>query len=220
MERTIKVKGQGKMAVKPDIIQLIFRVSDTKKTYEEVMEEANSLTKTLKDVLEKLGFQRDDLKTTEFNIQTQYENYQDIKHTWKQKFVGYEFKHGLKIEFDADNELLGKVLYGITHSNVNPQIQLHFTVKDKDAVKNILLEQAVKDSAQKAKLLADASNVVLGNIISIDYSWEEISMVSRPMNMLAGARCMNASLGGSYDMDIEAEDILVEDTVTVVWEIS
>ncbi len=31
---------------------------------------------------------------------------------------------------------------------------------------------------------------------------------------------MNASLGGSYDMDIEAEDILVEDTVTVVWEIS
>ena len=47
-----------------------------------------------------------------------------IKRTWKKRFVGYEFTHNLKIEFDADNELLGKLIYSLSKSQIRPEYLL------------------------------------------------------------------------------------------------
>lgn len=73
------------------------------------------------------------------------------------------------------------------------------------------------DSKEKAKVLAEAAGVTLGDIVTIDYSWGELEIVSRPVE-----RCMMSAANGavdSYAMDIEPDDIDVTDTVTVVWEI-
>ena len=94
-----------------------------------------------------------------------------------------------------------------------------YTVKDPEAAKNELLGRAVKDAKAKAAVLADASDVKLKEIQTIDYSWDELDFEVRPMSdmMLRSEKCMEA--GGSYDFDIEPDDIEVSDTVTVVWEI-
>lgn len=217
MERTIRVTGKGKVTIKPDRIQMTFTMTDVKKTYEQVMEDSTKATRILKDIFERLGLKREDLKTTALNVHAKYESYQDVLHSWKQKFLGYEFRHGLKIEFDLDNALLGKVLYELAHCELEPEIQIHYTVKDREAAKKELLERAVKDSMEKADILAKASGVTLKDIVNIDYSWEEIALSTHPVNLYSVSRSAGAVAQASYDVDMEAEDIVVEDTVTVVW---
>ena len=79
--------------------------------------------------------------------------------------------------------------------------------------------QTVEDSREKARVLTEAAGVKLGDIITIDYSWGEITFLAEPMarSMSLAEECCMA--GGSYDIDIEPDDIDVSDTVTVVWQI-
>lgn len=216
MERIIKVTGKGKLSVRPDTIHLLLNLEDIRESYKDTMEQSTIQVEMLKDCFEKLGFQRTDLKTLSFNVDTEYERH---RNNWKQKFVGYKFVHTLKIEFDADNKRLGQVLYALAHCPIRPEFRINYTIKDTESAKNQLLAKAVADSKEKAKVLADAAGVRLGEIITIDYSWGEINFVSAPMKRgmaLERNRCMEA---GSYEIDIEPDDIDVTDTVTVVWEI-
>ena len=70
-------------------------------------------------------------------------------------------------------------------------------------------------------VLANAADVSLGEIMTIDYSWGEIEFVSHPMEKMMLEECClrEAPIGGAYDMDIDPDDIEVADNVTVVWNI-
>ena len=59
----------------------------------------------------------------------------------------------------------------------------------------------------------------MGGIRSIDYSWGQIEMVTRPLDraMLMAPTCDSEC--NSYQMDIDPDDIDIEDMVTVVWDI-
>ena len=66
--RTIKVTGKGKIAVKPDMIRIYVDMEGLCKEYEETLRRSTEDTELLKDLFEKLGFQRKDLKTVYFKI--------------------------------------------------------------------------------------------------------------------------------------------------------
>ncbi len=220
MERIIKVTGKGKISVKPDRIRLVLDLVGLHEQYEEVMEMSDTQTSVLTDCFERLGFVRADLKTVSFHINTKYEDYQTEDRSWKRRFVGYEFRHSLKVEFDLDNELLGKILYSLAHADITPEFSIIYTVKDVEASKNLLLSKAVEDSKEKAMVLTQAAGVKLGDIVTINYSWDEVEFAVRPMNkMMKPMMDRERGITASYNMDIEPEDIDVSDTVTVVWEI-
>ena len=189
--------------------------------YAETLRHSSEDTDSLKDVLAAFGFERTDLKTLTFNVDTEYENYKDHD-TYKQRFVGYRFRHLLKVEFDSNNERLGKILYTLGNCDLHPEFRISYTVKDPEAAKNELLGKAVKDAKEKAAVITAAASVTLKDIQSIDYSWGEIEFEVSPMNRLmkvcapAPAACEDACC----DMDIEPDDIEVADIVTVVWEIA
>ena len=79
-----------------------------------------------------------------------------------------------------------------------------------------------EDSIQKAQVLTTAANVKLGEIQAIDYSWGEIDFVTKPLNEMRLMECTECEMSapGAYDIDIEADDINVTDTATVIWEIA
>ena len=74
MERTIRVTGKGTISVKPDVIRLLLTLEDMYDTYEKTLEQSAAQVEMLKDCFEKLGFQRTDLKTVDFNVDTEYES--------------------------------------------------------------------------------------------------------------------------------------------------
>lgn len=221
--RTIRVTGKGQIKVKPDMTRITMSMEGTYPGYGEALRHSSLDTEHLKDVLSAFGFEHSDLKTLNFNVETEYESYKD-KGTYKKRFVGYKFRHMMKVEFLSDNERLGKVLYALANCPVKPEFRLSYTVSDPEAAKNALLGKAVTDAKEKASVLTQAAGVALKDIQSIDYSWGEIDFEYRPMNrMLMADECLAAPMASedaSYDMDIEPDDIEVSDTVTVIWEIA
>ena len=161
--RTIKVTGKGTLKVHPDRTQIYMTLEGGSQEYETTMEQAQRATEGLASLLGGYGFSRQDLKTLSFNVNPAYESYQE-EGAYRQRFIGYRYDHRLRIDFDADHERLGKVLYGLATSQLAPQFEIGYTVKDREAVKNQLLADAVRDSAEKARVLAEAAGLALGPI--------------------------------------------------------
>ena len=219
--RTIRVTGKGKLSVKPNTIRLIITQQSVEPDYEGAIRKSADEKNYLSRELQELGFEGAALKTLYFNVDTEYESFQAKDKSWKRRLVGYKYTHRMKLEFPADNEMLGKVLIKIARCPGEPEFTIEYTVADKEAAKNELLARAIEDSKLKAKVLSEAAGVKLLDIQSIDYSWGEIDFVTRPVNDLMINACCAApgTVDESIDLDIEADDIDITDTVTVVWEI-
>lgn len=217
--RTIRVTGKGQIKVKPDMIRITMTLTGLYKEYGEALHHSSEDTEVLKDVLTEFGFERSDLKTLSFNVDTEYESYRDRNNDYKQKFVGYRYNHILKVEFESDNDRLGKILYALANCKVKPEFRISYTVKDPEESKNLLLGKAVTDARDKAFVLTQAGGITLKDIQSIDYSWGEIDFEYRPMRGDVLMECCEAPTAKSYSLNIEPDDINVSDTVTVVWEI-
>ena len=214
-ERTITVKGIGNVKTKPDLVvitlELVTQMPDYAKTMEVAALELESIRKTLVSA----GYEAQNLKTTSFNINTENESYKDAEGNWRREFIGYSCRHNLKLEFDFDMKRLGETMAAISESRVNPEFQIAFSVKDKNAVQSELLENAVANAAEKAAILAKTGRITLGPIKHIDYSWGEVRLYSE--TRFDNVMC--AASTGAPEIDIEPEDVSANDTVTIIWEI-
>lgn len=192
------------------------------KDHGETLRRSAQDTEQLWEILSAFGFERADLKTLSFNVDPEYESYVEDE-TFKRRLAGYKFRHIMKIEFESNNDRLGKVLYALANGSLNPEIKISYTVKDQEAAKNELLGKAVKDAREKVIVLTRAAGVTIKEIQSIDYSWRKVDLEVSPMirAMETENRWMALSDDeDSYDLNIEPDDIEVSDTVTVVWEIA
>ena len=133
--RTIRVTGKGQIKVKPDITRITMTITGVFKEYGETLRHSSEDTEALKDVLSAFGFERSDLKTLSFHVDTEYESYRDKNNDYKRRFVGYQFNHALKVEFESDNDRLGKILYALANGKVRPEFRISYTVKDPEAAK-------------------------------------------------------------------------------------
>lgn len=215
--RTIRVTGKGQLKVHPDMTRIVITLEGKNFDYGITLKRSSEATEKLKDLLLPFGFERSDLKTLSFGVDSEYVSYKE-KDEYKRRFDGYKYTHVLKVEFDSDNKRLGKILYALANCSLNPEFRIGYTVKDPEAVKNELLGKAVQDAVAKAGVLAGAAGLKLGEIQSVDYSWGRVDFEVYPMDKCL-AEPMCADGGSSYDLDIEPDDIEVQDTVTVVWEI-
>ena len=215
--RTIRVTGKGQLSLAPDLTRITMTLEGLCPEYSETLRRSSEDTEALRELLNRFGFARSDLKTLNFSVDAEYESIQE-RGSYKQRFVGYRFHHSMKVEFDSDNQRLGRLLYALANAPVKTEFRITYTVKDPESAKNELLGRAVKDAGAKAAVLAEAAGLSLGAIQSIDYSFGELFFEVQPMNrMLMADRPLSAK--ESYDLNIEPDSIQVSDTVTLVWEI-
>lgn len=223
MTRTIHVTGVGKMSVSPDTIRVVINLLEVEKAYEKAITTSMEQVKTIKACLQDAGIQEEDIKTGSFSIDLKKENYQTIDKRWKERVLGFQFKQAIIVEFPLESRKLGKVVYQLVHSSIHPTFTIYYLVKDAAYVKNRLLEKAVNDSREKASVLANAANETLGSILSIDYSWKEIEIISREtekykgLGNCFGAPDFDADYDEGYDIDVNPDNIDLSDTVTIQW---
>ena len=217
MTKTITVKGVGNVSVKPDLIVVSMKLATEDIEYDKTMELAAQRISLINDSLEKIGFKKNSVKTTDFNVRTNYESVKDKSGNYKSVFKGYVCNHNLKVEFDFDTKTLARVLSAISESLAKPEFSISFTVKNPSVVSGELLKSAVKNAKEKAEILCSASGVKLGELVSIDYNWGEINLYS-DTNYEVGDRFM-AKAACLSNIDIQPDDIKTSDTATLVWEI-
>ncbi len=217
MDHLITVKGMGNVSVKPDLIIITMSLESHQYEYEKTMEFAADSVDALQKSLQSVGFDKRNLKTTNFNITTHYQNYKDKNNNYRSKFDGYICKQNLKLKFDFNMETMSKVLIAIAKAPVDPKLNIQFSVKDKGAVSEELLTKATENARRKAEILTKASGVTLGDLVNIDYNWGELHLYS-PTRYETDNRCMLLA-ESSYDLDIEPDNIDVSDTVSFTWEV-
>lgn len=212
----LRVTGKGILSLKPDTIVVKFTSSAVYDDYAEAIAMASEATKDLKSVIAKAGIDSELLKTRNLEVSPKYKSYYDDKDHMHQKFIGYEYTHRSQIKIDNDNKVLGKLLYEVSASPLDVNFDISYTVKDIEKAKNDLLREAVKDAKMKAEVLSETAGVKLKEIREIDYSWGEFEIYSRPLS-IGSCEYRSAAPSDSFDIDIDADDIEVSDTVTVDW---
>lgn len=211
--RVIKVKGLGKASMPPDQIKINVNLKSSDISYEKTMKIAKHNLENLKKALENEGFKDGDIKTMNFRVDTKYENETTTFNNFKRKFIGYEVDHSIKIEFENDPVKLSEVLNSISNSKSNPEFSILYNLKDDASFKKQMLKNAIKDSKQKALIIAEASEVELGEILSINYSWDEMEIYRSPLSLQRNMGIM------SEEISIVPENLEATDTVDIVWKI-
>ena len=109
MDKTITVTGSGTAYATPDAAVVNGEIVGTVADYSEaVRSSAEALTSIRKSIGE-AGFDMDDLKTTNFSVDTVYKN----GSAGTAEFAGYRYMHGISITTDADGESLGRLLQAL-----------------------------------------------------------------------------------------------------------
>lgn len=217
MTRTITVKGIGKASAKPDTVVLSMNLKSLHLDYEKAMDMAADHIQHLNETLESIGFEKSSIKTTNFNVRTDYDHEKDCYGNYKSIFNGYEITHNLKLIFDFNMDRLSQALSAIAECLSHPQLSVAFTVKDATAINEEMLRSATSNAKRKAEILCEASDVLMGKLIVIDYNWSELDIYSHTRYDYSED---SMSMMVSNSIDIEPEDIDVSDTATFVWEIN
>lgn len=169
-------------------------------------------------IVKRSDFDPNELKTISWNVEPSFEYYIDEKtNENKRHLVGYKYTHGYCIEFDIDNEVLSRLLTNVIDSDLESEIFINYIVSDPEKYKDELIIKSIQDSKHKAEVIAQAGNVELGNIVTIDYSWTQLKVDSmeRPITVPEFSKPR-----GTYKApDITPADIDIADTITVVWAI-
>lgn len=219
MPRTITVKGIGKVSAAPDSVVLSMGLESCDMDYEKAMNKASESIENLNAALEQVGFEKESVKTTNFNVRTDYEYRRKKDGVDERVFNGYVVNHQLKVVFDFDSERLAKALSAVGTCLAHPQLSISFTVKDTAAISEEMLRSATANAKRKAEILCDASGMELGTLLSIDYNWGEMNVYSKTRYNME-EDCMAAPMmAKGAAIDIEPDDINVSDTATFVWEI-
>ena len=208
--KTLRVTGETSIFVRPDLIIFNLRASKVCKGYEEAVRKSSELTVKIKDLVEKSGFDRKELKTDSLSVEPEYEYKEKEDSERKRILVGYRYRHDSFIEFDNDNEVLGKLIYEVSKSGLDVEFFVKYDLKDKVKYKEEALEKAVEQAKRKAVIIAKTSGVKLLDIRSIDYSFDKIG-VNMVYNSMSASR--------SYNIDIDADDIEISEDIEITWNI-
>lgn len=207
----IKIKGVGRIKRAPDTIVLSLDIEEKDACYSDAVEGAAKQLKVMQGNIASIGFKKEDLKTKDFTINPNYEDFRDENGNYTRHFLGYKVNQELSLSFPLDMEMLSKVMSVLAMCVVNPEVHIGFTISDEDGIKKELLKSATQDAIEKANILCEASNVKLGRLLSIDYSWKELCFESTEKYEVFEAH--------SAEFDMQPDDIKISDTVEFIWEL-
>jgi len=204
--RTISLSGHGEVRMAPDRATVTIGVASRKDTAAEAMKDNSAAMQAVFAALKAAGIADKDMQTSNFSVQPSY-NYPNDGTA--PTLVGYDVSNNVTItvrKLDA----LGGVLDAVVKAGSNQIQGVSFDVSSPEAAMDEARKAAVADALRKAKVYAGASNVSIGNILSIE---EGAAFRPRPM-VMAQAKVMRADAAPIA----EGEQTLAVD-VSITWEI-
>lgn len=213
MNRTVSVQGTGKLSLAPDLTVVSLNLHSTDKSYDKMMTKASEALEAVQNTLAKLGFEKKDLTTSSLNIQSEY----DYSGSNGRKFLGYSANQSMSLAFDFDTNRLSDVLRSLADCVADPDLSIRFSLRDRDSASAKLLELAAKNAREKAEILAAASGVKLGELVSVNYRCADFGFNS-PTDYCVEEACFGMKKFRA--IDVTPADIELSDSAEFVWEIA
>ncbi len=202
-ERTIRVTGRGELRVKPDTVRLTLTLGRTDADYAAAVSAAEEAANAAQRALLRAGVSEKDVHALSLRTEPRYETAADENGVRTRKFTGYAAIRRIRAELSAEPALLGKVLAALAESGASPEIASEYAVRSEEALRGELLALAVKDARRRAKAMAKAANVKLGDVLTMETGF--------------GAPIVRAAALRMDSAELQPEDIVLSDEVRVVY---
>lgn len=166
----ITVNGEGKVSAVPDIAQVSFAVSEEAVTASQAQDVAAKKINVALAVLEDMGVDEKDVKTSSYNISPRY-SYQPPCYTYPcpyneaAKIIGFTASQTVEIKV-RDIDKTGDVLSALADAGVANLYGPNFMIEDKDALQAEAREKAIKEARTQAEQLAKALGVRVTRVVS------------------------------------------------------
>lgn len=162
----IVVSGEGEATVSPDMALLSLAVVRQAKTAREALDANNEAMASVIKAMKEAGIEARDIQTSGLSINPQYV-YPDERNGEKEpRITGYEVTNTLSLRV-RDLTKLGEVIDQSVTLGVNQGGGITFTNDDPSATLKEARKRAVTDAMEKARTLAEAAGVELGDVLQI-----------------------------------------------------
>lgn len=208
----LNVTGQASISVKPDRAIISYSINESKDSYNEAIDAMTNRIDELTQSLMKIGFKKEEIKTSNFNIR-QNRKYRQGEH------VGEEFiaSQSLEVKFVHSNKRLLEVLNFTTSAKSTPNVSIAFDLSDdeRDKVRAQLIRKAVADARGKADILAAETGYQIKGVKEINYG----ANTSQP-RPIPGNMGIMRTLDKSDLSNFEAKDLTLNEQVFISYEIA
>lgn len=165
VERTLRVNGEGRVMVRPDVAIALAGVEATGKTLAPTVAEASAKMRRMLDALAKAGVAEKDVQTTRHDVQ--------VERPWvdgkPREITGYTVVDEVRVTV-RDLAKLGQILERVVAAGSNSLRGLTFERDDPAPERQQALARAVVAARGKAEAMAKAAGVALGEVVAIDES--------------------------------------------------
>ncbi len=207
--RSISVTGTGSAEATPDRATIIMSIVARDKALSVAQQNAATVTAKVLKITDGLKIDRSRVDTTGASVRP---DYRYNRQTTEQELRGYIAERRIKVEF-RNLENLAKVIEGAVAAGVNqvlpPQL---FSSERREAHRNAL-ENAALDARANAARLADALDMSLGPVISINTGGGATPFPAQ--RGYANAMAVESDAGATYNPG----DMSVHTTVSAVFEL-
>jgi len=183
----ISVTGEGEATLSPDMALITLAVVEEAETAREAMDANNAAMAAIIAKLKEEGIEARDLQTSGLSINPQYVYPNNRNDEEKPRITGYQVTNQLSVRI-RDLSKVGQILDQSVTLGVNQGGQISFTNEDPSEALTEARKRAVEEAMAKAKTLADAAGVTLGNVIEIS------ERMSRPQPMPMAGKMMRAEM--------------------------
>jgi len=214
-EKTIEVKGRGRVHVVPDVTRLTISIDSVFDNYPEAYAVAKNNAEWMKKILAYNKLDTKMAKTIRIDISDHYESvYDSLGKYVGQKAEGYDLEQVMRVDMGIDNVLVNSIVKGVGKFIQGAQIKIGYTVKDPRPYELKMLERAVKDAREKAQVMAAALGCMLGSVKEIKYGIQDFEIYSEARSYHNNAE---ATASTADSLNITPEDLSVGDEVNVIW---
>ena len=216
----IIVEGKASRFFRPDKVCISSNFYTLAETYAEALDNGSKAVEVfVKEVIEKLNLDKQELKTRSFNVREEKEYNIDTK---KYEFKGFSYSQGAKLSFDYDMNLLAKFMEESAKLENPPRYQIHFDIKNIAQAKSLVMADAYAKAEEKAKMIALAAGKKLKECIKVDFRpfEERVTSNSRFDGELfeeATVRKASSTLSDRIQNTFVPEDIEVTETLYCLW---
>lgn len=173
----IIVEGVGKKFYTPDEVEINLDFYTRADSYEGALENGTKNVEIfITDVLEKMNFNKEIMKTRSFRV------YEEKQYDYDKKIyikLGYAYTQQANIKFDYSMNTIAEFMDMVSKLENPPKYHLVFNVKDIKKCKDQVLAEAYNKAKDKAETIAKAAGKELKECVKTDFRPFEERVISR-----------------------------------------
>lgn len=187
----VAVNASGAVEVQPDIAYVNLGVTTVAKESAQARQKNTEILKKVTRAIEKAGVKTSDIKTEYVSM---YPNY-DFKNN-SEIITGYTIANQLKITVQNVDKT-GDIVNAAMAAGANMLNDISYDVKDREKYYKQAVDKAMKSAESKAKTLARASGLQLGQVLNIsDSSYDYAPMLPKmSLDMAQDDQAVSGNIG-------------------------